>query len=273
MLALVSHGRVHVCRVDPRVRFHFYEDFPGWGGAEEFFLRIVDTCQATKILEVGSGANPTFSGSLIADRGFRYITSDIARSELDRSPAGYEQRVIDLESGLLPGDILGQCDLIFSRMVNEHVRDGDKYHRSILRLLRPGGVAAHCYATMYTLPFCVNALIPDEVAERVLDFVAPRDRSQHHRFHAYYTWCRGPTRKMLRRFEGLGYDVVAYDGYYGHGYYQRRLGTLHRLEQVKARILVSHPLPILCSYATVVLRKPDDSNSRAEGKPVIGAGR
>jgi hypothetical protein len=60
---------------------------------------------------------------------------------------------------------------------------------------------------------------------------------------------------MLKRFEDIGYDVIAYRGYFGHWYYWR-LKPLHLLEFWKTRALVAVPNPLLCSYAVVVLRNP-----------------
>jgi hypothetical protein len=60
---------------------------------------------------------------------------------------------------------------------------------------------------------------------------------------------------MIRRFETLGYEVIRYTGYFGHPYY-RRIPFLERLERGKIKILLQRPVAQLCSYATLVLRKP-----------------
>jgi hypothetical protein len=65
---------------------------------------------------------------------------------------------------------------------------------------------------------------------------------------------------MLQRFEDIGYDVIAYRGYFGHWYYSR-VKPLHRLEFWKTRALLALPNPLLCSYALVALR--------ASRKPVL----
>jgi SAM-dependent methyltransferase len=247
-----------------RTRFAHCNEFPGWSRAEAFISELIARYASRTILEVGSGANPTLDPAALAARGIRYITSDIDPGELEKARLGHEMRVLDLEGETLPEDLLESCDLVFSRMVNEHVRDGRRYHRNINALLAPGGIAAHCHAALGALPFLVNRLLPDALSDWLLDIVAPRDCYQHGRFRAHYNWCRGPTAEMVRRFEALGYRVLSYDGYFGHGYY-RRLGPLHALEQAKTRLLVSRPVPQLCSYATVVLQK-------APAKPVPETG-
>ncbi len=40
---------------------------------------------------------------------------------------------------------------------------------------------------------------------------------------------RGRSPAILKRFESLGYDVLDYRGYFGHGYYWR-LSLLNKLE-------------------------------------------
>ena len=60
---------------------------------------------------------------------------------------------------------------------------------------------------------------------------------------------------MLHRFESVGFEVIRFTGYFGHPYY-RRLPPLEWLERIKSRYLVRHPIPQLCSYTTLVLRKP-----------------
>jgi hypothetical protein len=59
---------------------------------------------------------------------------------------------------------------------------------------------------------------------------------------------------MISRFEALGYEVLEYKGYFGHGYYSR-VPLLHRLEHLKARILLANPIPELCGYGMVIVRK------------------
>lgn len=157
--------------------------------------------------------------------------------------------------------------MVFSRMVFEHIPDARRAHANILAMLRPGGLAVHCFSTLYCLPFLVNRLVPDRVSDVLLDIFAKRDRYHHEKFPARYDWCRGPTRRQIVRFQGLGYDVVEYRGYFGHGYYLRKLRPLHTLERAKARLLARHPLPLWTSYATIILAKPAEASSAPPHHP------
>jgi hypothetical protein len=65
---------------------------------------------------------------------------------------------------------------------------------------------------------------------------------------------------MLERFQSLGFEILNFTGYFGH-YYYFRLPWIYRLERIKSRYLLKHPVPQLCCYATVVLRKPEQISS------------
>lgn len=143
-------------------------------------------------------------------------------------------------------------------MVNEHIKDGKTYYTNLYDLLEPGGVTAHCFSTLYTLPFVVNRLLPETLTDKLLHIFSPRaDRFQHEKFPAYYSWSRGPSKRAISRFKSLGFEVVEYVGYFGHGYYRKKLPFLDGLEQKKAKWLVKNPNPNLTSYAYVILRKRD----------------
>lgn len=234
-----------------------YDDFPGWSQAPAFFGALVERNGSRTVLEIGSGANPTLSPSYVRERGLRYTTNDVSEAELAKAGPAYETLCVDMataDDAALPREAF---DLVFSRMVNEHVEDGERFHRNIFRALTPGGVSAHCFSTLYALPFVANRLLPEPIADRVLDALAPRDRHRHDKFRAHYSWSRGPTGRMIDRLRGLGFEIVQYQGFFGHRYYDRGLPAwVPRLERAKSAWLQRHPVPLLTSYAAVVLRKP-----------------
>src|SRR5690606_13722881 len=101
-----------------------------------------------------------------------------------------------------------------------HVKDGKSYYKKLYDLLEPGGVTAHCFSTLYAFPFLVNRILPENLTDKLLNFFNPReDRYQHEKFPAYYSWSRGPSAKIIKKFEGLGFEVIEYAGFFGHGYY------------------------------------------------------
>jgi SAM-dependent methyltransferase len=242
-----------------KVSYAHYLEFPGWGGAPGFLSALVAREGSASVLEIGSGANPTLSPAQVRELGVRYTTNDRSAGELAKADPAYETLLLDVAA---PSSFAGlpheAFDLVFSRMVNEHVADGERYHRDIFATLRPGGVAAHCFSTLYALPFVVNRVVPEGLAGRLLDVFNPReDPYMHDKFPARYSWSRGPTRRAIGRLTRLGYEVVEYRGYFGHPYYDRpALRPVRALEQAKADWLCRHPVPALTSYAVVVLRKP-----------------
>ena len=238
------------------ISFQPVATFPGWGLGAAFFKRLIQQYGCTRILEVGSGANPTIEPEYVRGRSLSYVTSDLSSEELQKADPVYDSLVLDISKSRISPELAGQFDLVFSRMVGEHVSDGRRFHENVYKLLRPGGISAHCLSTLWSLPFTANRLLPEFISDRLLKKIDPRDTYKHGKFPARYSWSRGPSKAMIRRFQKLGFEIVSYAGYFGHSYYQRRFPWLHRMEMLKARALVRWPLPLFCSYATIVLRKP-----------------
>lgn len=252
------------------VSYHTYHEFPGWSGGPGFFASLINREGSTAILEIGAGANPTLPPSYVDASEVSYTTNDVSPAELEKAGPSYERLCLDM-AAVNPATLPRQMyDFVFSRMVAEHVANGEAYYRNIWAALKPGGVTAHCFSTLYAAPFLVNHVLPEPVSSRLLDASAPRDRYQKDKFRAAYSWSRGPSRRMLARLHGLGFEIDEYRGFFGHAYYDNRaLRILHRLEQRKAAWLREHPVPALTSYAVVVLRKPHDA-PRADAAPAEG---
>jgi SAM-dependent methyltransferase len=233
-------------------------DFRGVG-PPDFFQSLLSQYACTRVLEVGSGANPMLDPGYVRAHRLVYFTNDIDPKELEKADPSFERLALDLTARDIDPAVLGSFDAIISRMVGEHIPDGRQYHSNIFRMLRPGGISAHSFSTLWAIPFAINRLLPERATDRLLNLFTPRDRHRHEKFKAYYSWGRGPTRLMIQRFQAIGFQVLQYSGYFGHAYYAPRMPWLHRIEMQKARFLLKHPIPQLCSYATVVLRKPEDA--------------
>ena len=238
-----------------RIGYRHFSEFPGWNHAPGLLRQLIVENQSRSVLEIGSGANPTLSAQEVSAFGIEYTTNDLSAMELDKAPPVFLKWEADLCTPNIAEGHNSQYQLIFSRMVNEHIQNGETYYKNLHALLAPGGITAHCFSTLYALPFVFNRLLPDKFTDRLLDFFNPRDRHQHEKFPAYYSWSRGPSSKAIKRFEKLGFEVIEYIGYFGHGYYQKRAPFLDRVEQKKAIWLVKHPIPHLTSYAFLVLKK------------------
>jgi SAM-dependent methyltransferase len=252
--ASMSAGLARMEGQFPTISFHTCSECPGWDKAPNWILSLIERFGSQNILEIGAGANPTLSASIVSSRDLQYSLNDVDAEELDKADTRFSRWVGDLTRDDIPAHLEGKFDLVFSRMVTEHVPDGRAYHSNIRRLLVPGGIAAHCFPTLYALPFLANRLLPERVSSLILGLCNPRDRYKQGKFRAYYSWSRGPSRRTIARIESLGYEVIEYRGYFGHGYYWR-WRILHNLELRKARLLTRNPVPALCSYAMLLARK------------------
>jgi SAM-dependent methyltransferase len=226
----------------------------GWGSFDTLLRDTARNHALKRVIEIGGGANPSFTPDELRNLGLDYTLLDISAEELGKAPTGYHTVCADIAGKDF--DVQGEYDFAFSRMLAEHVRDGARFHANVARLLRAGGYAVHFFPTMWAPPFVVNRLLPERAADRLLSLLYPkRNRHQQAKFPAYYDWCRGPSDSMIARFESSGYELISYTGYYGHREYYERLPLLRRLHERIVRWLIRHPFPTLTSFAVVVLRR------------------
>jgi SAM-dependent methyltransferase len=223
-----------------------------WNDYPDFVQGLLQQYDARKICDVGGGANPVLSLQVVNDHHLDCTVLDISSAELEKAPKGYKKLVQDIESeSLVPTELF---DLVVTKMMAEHLRNGKLFHKNIYSMLKPGGVAVHYFPTLYALPFLINRLVPEWLSSFLLDIFLPRDRFQLGKFPAYYSWCFGPTPAMLRMLTEIGYEIVQYKGFFGNTYYTR-IPILRVLHRVYTQYLVKHPNPYLTSFAQVVLRK------------------
>jgi uncharacterized UPF0146 family protein len=227
-----------------------------WDHFKELITEIIDKYGLKKICDAGGGANPLLSLDDIKARGIEYTVLDISAGELDKLPEGYRKVVRDLTS--VENSFWEQFDLIFTKMLAEHVTNGELLHKNIYKMLKKGGMVVHFFPTLYAPPFILNKLMSEGISRIFLNFFAPRNNILHSKFPAHYNWCRGPTKKMQQRLQRLGYDIVEYRGLFGHSGYYRRLPFLVQIHEHLVNLLLKHPVPACTSYAFVVLAKPGD---------------
>jgi SAM-dependent methyltransferase len=147
------------------ISFFQVHQFAGWDKALEMVKQLILLHSSHRVLEAGCGANATLPIDYIQRAGIEYTINDISAEELAKAPPGYQKLVLDLGCDSLPKSVLGRYDFIFSRMVNEHVKDAEVYYRNIHDMLASGGVTAHWFSTLYALPFLINRLAPDWLAK------------------------------------------------------------------------------------------------------------
>ena len=224
-----------------------------WLAYEQFLTDLIDQHGSKSVCDIGGGANPLLENDYVQKSGIRYTILDISETELDKAPTAYNKIVADIASSEFKTE--EKFDLIFSKMLAEHIEDPLQFHANVMKLLSDDGIAVHLFPTFYAMPFLVNRIVPESLSTRLLDIIAPRDRYQKDKFSAYYRWCRGPTRRQIQRFRDMGYQVLEYRGYFGHSGYYDRIKPLKRLHQLKTAYLLKHPNAHLTSFAVVMLMK------------------
>jgi SAM-dependent methyltransferase len=238
------------CNVD---YMHFIEL---WEGYEDLLVKLGRRQGSNAVAELGGGANP-----MVADTerwGFvpHRVVIDISADELAKAEGHVETRVADLCQPIRDGH--NSYDLVFSKMLCEHLPDPRAFHENCFNLLRPGGLAVHFFPTLYTVPFVANRVIPESTARALLGAVQPRriHHPKHQKFPAYYRWCTGPSRRSTRRYRSVGFEITQWKAAFGHDYYIR-IPPVEAMERTKTKLLLRRPIPHLTSFAVVVLRKPD----------------
>jgi SAM-dependent methyltransferase len=184
---------------------------------EELCVRL----NAKRIVEIGGGRDPLFTVEGVKRLGVEMTVNDISAGELAVLPKGYETACFDIAGDISSrADLRGRYDLAFSRMVFEHVADGERAWSNLFELLAPGGVALAFIPTLYAMPFILNRLLPDKLAAAIVKMLfANRTDDEDPVFPARYSWCFTDNR-LQRMLADIGYREVAVLPFYGHDYYE-----------------------------------------------------
>lgn len=196
-------------------------------GYDDNLRSLVGRYPDADILELGGGRRPSFRLADMPANLRSYTVNDISEAELSLVPDGYDKACFDVAGDASAFE--GRYDVVFSRFLAEHVKDGRAMHRNVYKVLKPGGVAFHLIPTLYALPFVINRLLPERIGQKVLDVLSPR-REISPKFPAYYSQCYGDSRTMRRLFKDIGYERVEIRNFYGHFYYE----TIPGLRDIEA---------------------------------------
>lgn len=220
-------------------------------GYDETLRSIVAQYPNADILELGGGRWPSFRLSEMPDNLRTYTVNDISEDELALVPEEYSKACFDVSGDASAFE--ARYDVVFSRFLAEHVRDGSAMHQNVHKVLKPGGVAFHLIPTLYALPFVINRLLPERVGQKVLDLFSPR-REISPKFPAYYSKCHGDTPRMRRMFNDIGYERVEIRNFYGHFYYENIPG-LRDVEKWFSAVASRKQWSLVSSYAYILAYK------------------
>jgi SAM-dependent methyltransferase len=213
------------------------------------------TFAAQRLIEIGGGRDPLFDLQEIERLGVQMTINDISAGELAVLPPGYHTARFDVAGDASHlAEFRNSFDLAFSRMVFEHVADGQRAWTNLYELLAPGGVALAYIPTLYSLPFVVNWLLPDKLAANIVKSIYKhRTDEADPVFPARYSWCYADAR-MPKMLSSIGYREVFVQPFYAHGYY-KPFPPIHRIHRWFSDIARRHDWRAIASFAYVAVRK------------------
>ena len=192
-----------------------------WANYDRVVRHLAEATGGKRLIEIGGGRDPLFGRETLAELGAELTVNDISPVELAALPKGYRTACFDIAGELSPEEIArGGYDLAFSRMVFEHVADGQRAWKNLYALLAPGGIGLAFVPTLYALPFVLNWLLPDDFAKRIVKLIYKnRTDDEDPVFPARYSWTVASEKKLSPMLSNIGYREVMVLPFYGHGYY------------------------------------------------------
>lgn len=227
-----------------------------WENYENVVRQFALALGARRLLEVGGGRDPLFKADELSELGVEMTINDISQTELDVLPDDYRTACFDVAGDISKvAGLRGTFDLAFSRMVFEHVEDGEQAWKNLYDLLAPGGVALAFIPTLYSFPFVVNWLLPDDVAAKIVKTLyRHRTDEKEPVFPARYSWTFASERKMKPMLDAIGYREVQVLPFYGHGYFDR-FPVVRDIHKVFTGVARRGDWRTIASYAFVAVRK------------------
>ena len=227
-----------------------------WANYERVVRQFAEITQAKKLIEIGGGRDPLFGREALAALGAELTVNDISPVELAALPRGYRTACFDIAGELSAEEIArGGYDLAFSRMVFEHVAEGERAWKNLFRLLAPGGIGLAFVPTLYAFPFVANWLLPDDFAAKIVKrLYKNRTDDEDPVFPARYSWTVASEKKLAPMLAGIGYREALVVPFYGHGYY-RPFPIVRDLHAKFTALARARDWRFFASYAYIAARK------------------
>lgn len=218
---------------------------------------VISGLDGPSVLEIGGGRFPALTREeMSALGGGTYTTNDISERELSLAPDWVERAHFDIQTPDV--EVIEQYrdkyDIAFSRMVMEHVPNYLRAYRNIHTVLRDGGISIAFHPVLYSVPFVLNWLIPEQASRRLLTLMFPhRTDAGTPKFPAVYSGCR-ISAAVRRNLKDIGFRNVWQLPFYGHTYYSRMPG----IRDVHAKIsetLAASNTTVFATYAYTIVQK------------------
>jgi SAM-dependent methyltransferase len=207
------------------------------------------------ILEIGGGRFPLLTDSDINSIGHvTYTVNDISQDELDRAPNCFNKERFDISSNI-PARNFAKYDVVFMKMVMEHVKNGRIVYENILSLLSSGGVFINFHPTLFSPPFLINLLMPETISRKILKIFLPhRNDNEYPKFPAYYKYCYS-TDNNRKKIKDIGFSEVLIVPFYGHGYYFKKIPLVREIDQLITNFAKNRNFRLLSSFAITIVKK------------------
>lgn len=228
-----------------------------WANYESIVPALARHFGLRHLCEIGGGRDPMMGVETAKALGLRYTINDIDAGELTHAPAGAEKACFDIAGNLLSlGALPGPYDLMFSRMVFEHVADVEKAWNNVHALLRPGGVGLCFFPTLYAWPFVINHMIPEKLSHAIVHALFPnrRDGGGDPKFPALYDWCYGREAKLRPMLERAGFSDIHVQPFWGQ-HYLARFPVVRDVDAAIDRLMAKLDWRLFTSYTYVLVRK------------------
>ena len=243
--------------------FKAAENFPGWHSQwawENYGNAVMAMAQEfglKRLCEIGGGRDPFFPLADVQARGLDYTINDISADELAAAPHGYRKARFNIAGDLSEPDAQGaQYDMMFSRMVFEHVDGVPRAWANMHKLLAPGGIGFAYFPALYAWPFLINKMIPESVSTRIVHALYPhrRDGAGDPKFPALYDHCVAREQKLRPMLEAAGFRDIYVRPFWWHGYL-KNVPVLGTIDDAMNRVCASLDITTLATYAWVMVRK------------------
>jgi SAM-dependent methyltransferase len=219
-----------------------------WENYKSVVLSLQRRFKFESLMEVGGGRSPLINRVECGGLGVKYTVNDISGAELALAPEWCSKACFDISRA--PINIDASYDLIFSKMVFEHLSDAKSAYQSVYNLLLPGGICLAFFPTLYCLPFLVNYLLPEKLSRIAQSISDPRNAPK---FLAYYNWCRSTT-SVKEKIEQIGFREVIICSFYGHNYYSS-IPLARDAERQWRKLVQRKDFKMLSSFAFAFMQK------------------
>jgi len=227
-----------------------------WGHYKDVLADLLRIRNAKRIMEIGAGRSPLFDRAEIEFSEAEYIINDVQPSELARAPGDVARVCFDIASTSATeiDTLANTVDLVFSKMVLEHVSDAQQAYKNIYKLLSPSGVCLNFHPVLFSLPFLMNYLAPVGPTEWLVGKFSPnRSREGQPKFPARYDRCR-ISKSVRSTLQLIGYRDVWQVPFWFHEYFKDIPG-LHQCHLLFDKIAARANWTALASYCYTIAVK------------------